>query len=661
MALNKVLFDQTIELGLDLSRLSKHTAKTVVDLLQTMERELIARVAAGDYTAIGKTRMDKQIKEAQTVIKRYYDEAAGIAIDTTTQVAQVASTSTAQALSVAVGAQIVAPLLPTATFLTELATNSIIQGAIQADYWAKMSGDTAFKFQAAVRSGLIAAETNGRIVKRVRDVMTVSKRDAETLVRTSVQTVANDAREQSFQDHSDVIKGKEWTSSLDSRTCLICASLDNKAWTLDGKPINHSTPYRRAPVHFNCLTGDSFVTSTDDVTGISKRWFDGEVIVINTAAGRKLTATPNHPILTSSGWVSAGALNVGGDVICDGFSEGRGSGDGNNQNMPATIHDFVKSFLGSRKVSAVPMPTAPSDFHGDGKGSKVAVVYSDSFLGGGFNTSELKHPCENRFIFGLETAISEFFSKGYFFKCFSTRNPTSRSTVGIFNKLRYLFGGTVCHSCKLLLAPVPSSNSLFSKNPVNNSPAFAENFSDASNANSFVKKLSSFFNVDNLFFSGRTYSPCIEPSSESLLLDPDLASELLAGSAGSVTKDYIVNIDAIKFSGHVYNLETVKGWYVANGIITHNCRCSLVPVLRTWRELGVNIDEMKPSTRASMDGSVEDTSFNDWLKRQPTARIEKVMGKGRAELFQAGKLSINDMVDGVRPMTLGELRAKHGI
>jgi hypothetical protein len=31
--------------------------------------------------------------------------------------------------------------------------------------------------------------------------------------------------------------------------------------------------------------------------------------------------------------------------------------------------------------------------------------------------------------------------------------------------------------------------------------------------------------------------------------------------------------------GHIYNLETMGGWYVANSIITHNCRCDLLPVL----------------------------------------------------------------------------------
>jgi len=39
-----------------------------------------------------------------------------------------------------------------------------------------------------------------------------------------------------------------------------------------------------------------------------------------------------------------------------------------------------------------------------------------------------------------------------------------------------------------------------------------------------------------------------------------------------VTPDKIVHIERVDFSGHVYNLQTDSEWYVANGIIAHNCR-----------------------------------------------------------------------------------------
>jgi hypothetical protein len=57
-------------------------------------------------------------------------------------------------------------------------------------------------------------------------------------------------------------------------------------------------------------------------------------------------------------------------------------------------------------------------------------------------------------------------------------------------------------------------------------------------------------------------------------------------------------------------------------------------VVKSWKELGIDIAEMDASTRASMDGQVpEDTKYGDWLKRQSKARQDEVLGPVRAKLF----------------------------
>ena len=251
MPLNKVLFDDTIELHLDMERVAIESRATIVKLLQNLEKELIAKVTDG-VTDWSKARIAKQLSEADAIIRQYYDDAAGIARDTTTSVAQVSASATATSLSAAVGGQVAIGVLPTASYLETLAGNTIIQGAVQADWWERQAGDTAFKFQSAVRQGLVGAETTPQIVKRVRDVMDLSKRNAETLVHTSVQSVANTTREKIFADNDDVMSGKEWSSALDRKTCPTCGALDGKRWTTDGKPIKHSMVYQIPPKHFRC-------------------------------------------------------------------------------------------------------------------------------------------------------------------------------------------------------------------------------------------------------------------------------------------------------------------------------------------------------------------------------------------------------------------------
>lgn len=245
MALNKSLFDSTVELHLDIERVAISVRADVVDMLKTLEKEIIAKVAAG-VTDWSKARIDQQLKEAQAVISSYYDDASGLMTDTTKEVAQVSASATAQALGVAVGSQAAIGVLPTATYFETLAGNAIIQGAVQAAWWDRQAQDLTFKFQSAVRQGLVAAETNQQIVSRVLSATDLTARNAESLVHTSIQTVANDARLKTFHDNADLIDANQWIATLDRRTCPSCGALDGKQWKLS------DTSLKKPPLHFRC-------------------------------------------------------------------------------------------------------------------------------------------------------------------------------------------------------------------------------------------------------------------------------------------------------------------------------------------------------------------------------------------------------------------------
>ena len=240
-------FDSAIELQLDLMRADAGIRYDVIQLLKKMERELVAKVAEGDYTTWGKARIAKQLSEIELVIRTYYDQAAGIAIDSTTTIAQVSATATAQALSV--GAQ--AGILPSEAMLAKVVGNALIQGAAQAAWWDRQSQDTAWKFSQAVRQGIVGGETNSQIIKRVRTTMDISRRNAAALVQTAVQTVANEARMATFKANDDLIASYQWVATLDSHTCPDCAARDGLRWDTNEEPIGHSIRYANPPIHFN--------------------------------------------------------------------------------------------------------------------------------------------------------------------------------------------------------------------------------------------------------------------------------------------------------------------------------------------------------------------------------------------------------------------------
>jgi len=73
-----------------------------------------------------------------------------------------------------------------------------------------------------------------------------------------------------------------------------------------------------------------------------------------------------------------------------------------------------------------------------------------------------------------------------------------------------------------------------------------------------------------------------------------------------------------------------------------NCRSATVPVI-DWGGLGVTPPD--EGTRASADGGVSaSTNYEAWLRDQPMSVKSEVLGKGRAELFDAGKITLRDAV-----------------
>ena len=95
---------------------------------------------------------------------------------------------------------------------------------------------------------------------------------------------------------------------------------------------------------------------------------------------------------------------------------------------------------------------------------------------------------------------------------------------------------------------------------------------------------------------------------------------------------------------------------------THfNCRSTIIPVTKSWDELDIEgMDGASDRTRSSMNGYVpQDMTFNDWLKTQSSETIEKTLGKGRAELFMQGKITMRDLITQQgRSLDLGEIAKK---
>lgn len=143
-------------------------------------------------------------------------------------------------------------------------------------------------------------------------------------------------------------------------------------------------------------------------------------------------------------------------------------------------------------------------------------------------------------------------------------------------------------------------------------------------------------------------------------------SDITVGLMQVSTLDSHTSLTCIAYSGAQWDLEyrPINGNTLPfnGGVPRHfNCRSSEVAIMKTLRQMGIDMDEPDPGQRASSSGPISaKTTFADYLKMKGEAYQNEVLGPGRAELFRAGRLTPRDLVDmRGQPLKLEILRAKY--
>jgi SPP1 gp7 family putative phage head morphogenesis protein len=144
------------------------------------------------------------------------------------------------------------------------ATITLPNGEVVAKAFRGIAVDQAERFSQVVRQGLLTGETTPDIAKRligslqfgeeaktVRQLVAaggqstaIADNQIATLVRTSINQVANTASQQVYEANQDITKKYRYVATLDTRTSSICRALDGREFEYGKGP----TP----PQHFNC-------------------------------------------------------------------------------------------------------------------------------------------------------------------------------------------------------------------------------------------------------------------------------------------------------------------------------------------------------------------------------------------------------------------------
>lgn len=167
----------------------------------------------------------------------------------------------------------------------------------------------------AVKDALVSGVARGigvrRMATEIHKASGIAQNRALTISRTEVIRAYRETSRTLYQ-RSDVVRGWTWFAQPDA--CPVCQAEQGSFHSLDEVMATH-------PACFPAGTAVSGPTPA----GATKRWYDGDMLDIRFAGGGLLSVTPNHPILTSRGWVAAGALREGDDIIRCGGGEGDGT------------------------------------------------------------------------------------------------------------------------------------------------------------------------------------------------------------------------------------------------------------------------------------------------------------------------------------------------
>lgn len=357
--------------------------------------------------------------------------------------------------------------------------------------------------------------------------------------------------------------------------CALCLERADRAFTFESLPGWPGDGGFGGPICEGgqlCFTGDTEVQAADIELGY-KRWYEGDLVTVITANGHTLTGTPNHPVLTCAGWKPLGLLKDGDHLIGGRLMESVAV-DPHVQAVPTALEKVVEALHGTDSTSAGGrtnrVAVAATDFHGDGVGSReVEVVRPDGELSPYGNATSGK-PVRHFLLTGADVGHTALFA-------LSHADETAYRAVG--PSARLVSGGDL--SGALLsghAGPLPFDDvaAVLTHGGIGGGGDGATLIDGGAGV------------ADPLVLSRRSeLDPVLlENGLNQMKTDAGHPSDGVGGVGLQVEIDHVVSIDRRSWSGHVYNLQTASGWYVANGIISHNCGCHL-----DYVENGVLVDQ----------------------------------------------------------------------
>ncbi len=422
---------------------------------------------------------------------------------------------------------------------------------------------------------------------------------SERIVRTEMGRMQSAATQLRFEGLAKLLPQlkKQWMATHDDRTrryprdAFDHLAADgqvvdvDKPFIVSGEKLMYPGDPAGSPGNvINCLVPGMIVQGR--IIGGLKAWYAGQVIELITAAGRNLTVTPNHPVLTPDGFVAAGQLEQGDYLLA------YGGGVKHKRVMeldttyhkeygPARVEDVFAALESVWPITRRPITT--NDLHGDAVRTDgyVSIVGPDRILLLNANAKLSQRIGQ--------VLLEDENSDEALMACLGALQPLGNRTLASSHGFP---GGShlPVYSGRVFLDALPFelfSFGLASELDIRLSEATAQYIPAQARLPAELEHgFASLILADKFGEIGNGQpgpsdgdASRMEAVGQGMGADFILSRQLFERFPAQVFLDEVIEVRDRYYSGHVYDLQSDVGYIVAQDIFICNCRCRSAPLL----------------------------------------------------------------------------------
>lgn len=443
-----------------------------------------------------------------------------------------------------------------------------------------LSSDTIQRIERQVLGSIFEGRSNADIAKALREIEGIGLNRAKLIARDQASKL-NGALNQFRQEQAGVTHFR-WKTILDGRER---ASHHAK----NGKVFKWADPVEKPGQAINCFPAGTMVQA--DALAATRHWYEGRLVTIETASGNKLTGTPNHPVLSGSGWKGLGQLHEGDHVLCrllvqNGTIGAAPSVDHADVPIEQVFESLARDGVHDR------VALADVDFHGDRPTHDVDVIRPKSELvdvvdAGG--SQAVHHPIFE----DANLAQCDLFGASALRQLLIRALHAAHRIMGGASEFLAFGFRCLAHPQQHALAAAPWGNACilearddcaakdakFGGDRLHRPIGRVKGKDCRPNAVSLLTLLEG-----QRLISSAQASRCADAGFNVPPVDVEALNQLAHRSSGAIHLDRVVKVYVSDFVGHVYNLEASAGAYLAHGIVCHNCRCRALAVLEEYED-----------------------------------------------------------------------------